>query len=161
METLRVGDAVFVRPLNEYAWAPWLYEQFSHRGDVGQAHPLHFQPRLPTVLNFVMGDGESSLEVGTYGDVEVGAAFEIRGVTVYSADAATVVVELQASTYADYPDGFENICAQAAPTLLGATKARDTELDGWRRFLPADTVLRFGITSAVGAFRVTVALDVV
>jgi hypothetical protein len=160
VESLRLGDAVFVRPLNEYAWAPWLYEQFSHRGDVAEDHPLYFQPRLPYVLNLLIGSASEEMTVGNWGDIEIGAPVEVTGCTVYSEEPATVVFEVLATTYQAYPEGFASITNGTHPQLFETTKSRDLSLAGWTTRLPPDTVLRFQVLSAEHAFRVTVALAV-
>lgn len=160
VEALRLGDAVFVRPLNGSAWSPWLYEQFSHRGDVAEDHPAYFQPRLPYVLNLLVGDGVSEIEIGSYGDVEVGAPVEVTGCTLYHDTPASVTVDVQATTYANYPEGFVTITDDNKPELLAAVRSRKLDLAGWTTSLPGDTVLRFQVLHTTDAFRLTVALAV-
>jgi hypothetical protein len=160
VEALRIGDAVFVRPLNEYAWAPWLYEQFSHRGDVPEDHPAYFQPRVPYVLNLLVGDGVTEVEIGSYGDVEVGAPVEVTGCTLYHDTPASVTVDVQATTYAAYPEGFVTITDDNKPTLNANVRSRKLDLAGWTTSLPGDTVLRFQVLQATDAFRLTIALAV-
>lgn len=151
IETLLVGDAVFVRRMNGYEWAPFLYESFSYRGDTIEGDPTRYQPRV------TMGGGESAIQfcVALNSPVRAGVVHqrEVVGDRTISevhliADApCSLVLDIERCASAAALPVFASICGVAKPTMAGVQHV-SASLTGWDTALTAGNILRFRVEVA-------------
>lgn len=75
-------------------------------------------------------------------------ACTITAVRLLGDQFGSIVVDIWADTYANYPPtNADSICASAKPTISAATKSEDTTLTGWTTSIAAGTVLRLNVDS--------------
>ena len=116
------------------------------------------------VLNFKHNLNKSIQRGATWvkgGSLAV-VASEAPTVQVYIPDEVTItgaeiltnggtgscVVDIWHTSYGDYPPTVANsITASAKPTIAGGIKTKDTTLTGWKKRIPADSVLSFKLDS--------------
>lgn len=117
-------------------------------------------------ISLVLNNGSSALEVGQYVDAVVEYDCVISQNTLLADQSGSVVIDLRASSYADYDDSThpvigDSICASAHPTLSSAVKSKDSTLTAWSVNLAAGTILRAIVVSATTLTQVTLSLKIV
>lgn len=117
---------------------------------------------LETPLDFIIDGGGSVIATGVAGFIEVPFDCEITAVRLLADQSGSIVVDIWADSYANYPPtNADSITASATPTISSATKSQDTTLTGWTTAITAGTILGFNVDSATSIERVTVALTLV
>lgn len=112
-------------------------------------------------INLVIDGGGAEIADGVQVDVEIPFACTINQVTLLADQSGSIVVDLWADAYANYPPtDDDSITAAAPPTITTATKSQDTTLTGWTTALAAGAILRANVDSCTDIERVTLSLKV-
>jgi hypothetical protein len=112
-------------------------------------------------ITYVIDGGGSVLSTGVAGDLEIPFGCTITAATLLADQTGSVVVDIWADAYANYPPTIaDSIVASAPPTISSGVKSQDTTLTGWTTSLAANSTLRFNVNSVSAITRLTVALAV-
>lgn len=112
-------------------------------------------------ITFIIDGGGVVITTGVKGDLEIGFDCEITRATLLADQAGSIVVDVWADVFGNYPPTvLDTITAAAKPTIVAATKSQDSVLTGWTTLIPAGTTLRFNVDSVSTIQRVTLSLDV-
>lgn len=112
-------------------------------------------------FEFVIDGGGAAIATGIKGDLEIPFACTITRATLLGDQSGSIVVDLWADTYANFPPtDADSITAAAPPTISTATKSQDATLTGWTVALAAGSILRFNVDSCTSITRCTVGLTV-
>lgn len=129
-------------------------------GEVADAGHVH--PHTETI-NFIIDGGGAVITTGVKGDLWFDFAFKVVAWRIFSDVSGSIVVDIWADTYANFPPtNADAITTSEKPTLSSASRNQDTSLNsgnGWS--VAADRVLRFNVDSVSTVTRVTVALEIV
>lgn len=114
------------------------------------------------VIGFTIDGGGSAITTGLKGIVPVPAACTIKAVRMYADQSGSIVVDIWAEDYANYPptDADSLAAAGTPPTITTATKSEDATLTDWTTALAEGDVLAFNVDSADTVTRVVIALFV-
>lgn len=116
-------------------------------------------PGMVGAIVAVLGDGVTTLQVNTMGDVVVPFNLTLTSVTMLSTTSGSCVIDIYNDTYGNFPPtDLDSITAAAPPTLSAAIKSQDSTLTGWTVALTGGTTLRFNVESASSLTQVTVQL---
>jgi len=101
-------------------------------------------------IEFLIDGGGSTITTGVaVGAVEVPFACTITDATVLADQSGSIVVDIWADSYANYPPtDADSITASAPPTISTATKSTDATLTGWTTALSAGDILYYNVDSA-------------
>lgn len=114
------------------------------------------------VIGFTIhGAGGGVIAPGLKGYLPIGKDCTIVANRIVGDTAGGAVVDIWASSYADFPPtDADSITAAAPPTLTGAQKSEDITLTGWTTALTAGDWLAFNVDSAASVNWLAVALFV-
>ena len=116
-------------------------------------------PGMFGALVAVLGDGVTTLQVNTMGDLEIPFNLTLTRVTMLSTQSGSCVIDIYVDTYANFPaTDADSITGAAPPTITSGIKSQDTTLTGWTVNLNGGDTLRFNVESASGLSQVTVQL---
>jgi hypothetical protein len=128
-------------------------------GDDASVVTIPGNPVLTETINFIIDGGASAITTGIKGDIRIGYAATITGVTMLADQSGSIVVDIWKDIYTNFPPlDADSITASAPPTISGAIKSEDNTLTGWTTALAAGDILRFNVDSITDIVRVTVAL---
>lgn len=112
-------------------------------------------------ITFVIDGGASEIADGEAGHLEIPFACTITRVTTLADQSGSIVVDIWADTYANFPPtDADSITSATPPTISGAVKAQDDTLSGWTTAITAGDVLAFNVDSCTTIERVTISLRV-
>jgi len=112
-------------------------------------------------MGIVIDGGGLVLTTGIKGDVYVPLACTITGYTMLADQSGSIVIDIWADAYANYPPTVaDTIVAAAKPTITTALKAQTSSLTGWTVAVPAGSTLRFNVDSVTSITRLTLALTI-
>jgi hypothetical protein len=127
-----------------------------HTEAADDGKPLYF------ALNYIIGDGINSIEVGLKGFLEIPFAATIKQWTLMADQAGDIVIDIWKDTYANFPPtDADTITGANEPSLSAAQKAQDSTLTGWTTSISAGDILAFNVDSAATVTQVTLALKMV
>lgn len=112
-------------------------------------------------ITFIIDGGGSAIATGIKGDLHIPFACTINEVTMLADQSGSIVVDIWADSYANFPPtDADSITASAVPTISTATKSQDSTLTGWTTSVAAGTILRFNVDSVTSITRLTISLKV-
>jgi hypothetical protein len=115
-------------------------------------------------LQITIGNGIDVIGTGFAGDLYVPYACTVTGWTIVGDASGSIVVDVWADVYANFPPLVaDSIAGSEKPTLSSAAKNQDLALSSWTGSgaIAADTFLRFNVDSATTVKQVTLILHVV
>ena len=116
---------------------------------------------LKSALEFIIDGGGAAITTGIAGDLQVPFDCTILEATLLADQSGSIVVDLWADSYANYPPLVgDSITASAKPTITAATKSTDSTLTGWTTSVSAGTIIRYNVDSCTTIERCTVILKV-
>lgn len=125
------------------------------KGDVG----LGSVPNIdlsPVAIQCVMDGGGSTITTGVKGDIYVPFGYTVTGWTLLADQSGSIVVDIWADTYANYPPTVtDTITASAKPTISAATKGQSSTLTGWTTSIAGGRSLRINVDSVTSIQRCT------
>jgi hypothetical protein len=128
-----------------------------HQGDAA-LNVLGKTSELPiSIPLFVDGAGDS-LTTGVKNDFLLTYQIEIIGWTINADQSGNAVLDVQTTSYDEFPLGFSSICGSEKPTLSGAQKNQDTALSTWETTILENTFIRLNVDAASTVERVTLNL---
>lgn len=111
-------------------------------------------------IEFLIDGGGSEIADGIAGWVQVPFACTITAVRLLADVSGSIVVDLWAEDYANYPPtDADTITASAVPTISSATKAQDATLTGWTTSIAAGDVIYYNVDSCTTIERCLVVLE--
>jgi hypothetical protein len=119
------------------------------------------QPNKKAVIVLDIDGAGGAITTGVKGWVRVPFAFTITGHEITADQSGSIVVDIWADTYANYPPtDADSITASAPPTLSAATKNQDVTLTGWTTTFGEGIYLKFNVDSASTVERVVLSLQI-
>lgn len=104
--------------------------------------------------------GDSVITTGTKGDIFIPFACTIQSVTLLADQVGSLVVDIWADSFENFPPTVDDsIVGAAPPTLSASDKSQDSTLTGWTTSLSAGRTLRFNVDSASNIQRATLVLN--
>jgi hypothetical protein len=151
IESLLVGDAVFVRRMNGYDWAPFLYESFGYRGDTVEGDPMRYQPRVAAgggdpAIQFCVANN-SPVRAGVVHQREVVSDLTITAVHLIADVPCSLVLDVERCVSAATLPVFASICGAHKPVMAGVQHLT-ADLTGWTTSLAPGNILRFRVEVA-------------
>jgi hypothetical protein len=120
-----------------------------------------FSPATAAIVFVIDGGGVVIAANQTVDLPDLPAGATITGWTITADVSTTSVVDIQRSTYANFPGSIASIAGTDKPSLTTAQKAQDTTLTGWgNATLAQGDCLRAIVSSNNNAKRITVTLRV-
>ncbi len=117
--------------------------------------------QMVETITFIIDGGGAVITTGVKGDLQIDGACTIQSVTMLADQTGSIVVDIWAEDYANYPPTVaDTITASAKPTITAATKSTDATLTGWTTAIAAGDILRYNVDSVTDIQRVTVVLKV-
>lgn len=114
----------------------------------------------PAIIGATFDGGGAAISAGSECDVRVPYGCTLTKATVIADAVGSLVVDVWADTFANYPPTVaDSIAGAAKPTLAGADKSEDGSLTGWTPSIPAGAVVRFKVDSCAGISRATILLE--
>jgi hypothetical protein len=101
---------------------------------------------LTRTINYVVDASPNTVGVGVKGQVTIDVTGTIESWTLVSDIPGNLVVDVQKTTYQNYPS-FSSITGTEKPTLTNQAKNKDDGLSTWNTILNAGDILRFEVES--------------
>ena len=112
------------------------------------------------IIPVVIDGGGTDIAAGTQIDIPTPFACTINSVTAMSRDTGSIIVDVWADSYANWPPTDADSIVAAAPiTISSGTKYRDSTLTGWDTTHAADTTFTFNVDTCTGISRITIYLN--
>lgn len=116
---------------------------------------------LIKTIAYVIDGGGAPILTGVAGDLWIPFACTINQVVMLADQSGSIVVDIWADEYANFPpDNSDSITSATPPTISATTKSSDSTLSGWTTSIAAGDTLRFNVDSASTVQRVTLSLKV-
>jgi hypothetical protein len=113
----------------------------------------------PVAIQCVIDGGGSTITTGVKGDIYVPFGYAVTGWTLLADQSGSIVVDIWADTYANYPPTVaDTITASAKPTISAATKGQSSTLTGWTTSIAGGRSLRINVDSVTAIQRCTLIL---
>ena len=130
-------------------------------GPAGPAGPVGPPgPASSAYFGAVFDGGGDVIAVGAQCDVRVPYGCTITKVSLLADQVGSIVVDVWADIYANYPPtAGDSITAAAKPTISAGNKSEDATLAGWSTSIASGTVIRFNVNSCSGIERATILLE--
>lgn len=114
-----------------------------------------------SAIIWTIDGGGSAITTGQKGYIEIPFACTITAARSFADQSGSIVVDVWADTYANYPPtDADSITASAPITISATTKSQDTTLTGWDTAIAAGDVLGFNVDSVSTITRLTIVLSV-
>jgi hypothetical protein len=111
-------------------------------------------------VTFIINGSGSPISTGVAGDLYVPYTSTITAATALADQVGSIVVDVWADTFANYPPTDVDSITAAAPITISTNDATtDTTLTGWTTSLLAGSTLRFNVDSCSTITRCTITLS--
>lgn len=118
----------------------------------------HAAATRTVTITYVIDGGGSAITTGVKGFLEIPFAVTVTGWTIVADQSGSIVVDVWAEDYANFPPTVDDtIAGSEKPTLSTAQKNQDLSLSSWTNIVAGD-VLAFNVDSATTVTRVTVSI---
>lgn len=115
-----------------------------------------------SAIIWTIDGGGSAITTGQKGYIEIPFACTITAARSFADQSGSIVVDIWADAYVNYPPtDADSITASAPITISATTKSQDTTLTGWDTSLAAGDILGFNVDSVSTITRLTIVLTVV
>lgn len=115
-----------------------------------------------SAIIWTIDGGGAAITTGQKGYIEIPFACTITAARSFADQSGSIVVDVWADAYNNYPPvDADSITASAPITISAATKSQDTTLTGWDTTLAAGDILGFNVDSVSTITRLTIVLTVV
>jgi hypothetical protein len=123
------------------------------------ANSQHTPAQIPPgSFSVIIDGGDSAITTGIKADLEIPFACNLIGWTLLADAAGSIVIDVWRDSYANFPPTAADSISTSKPTLSSAAKAQDDTITDWTEAIPAGSILRFNVDSAVTVKRVTLTL---
>lgn len=113
---------------------------------------------LTRTIVFHIDNGSNDISLGSKGVLTLDVAGTIEEWRVLSDQTGTIAVDIEKSTFTDYPNNFSSIVGSEFPVLLNENKHKDDDLTTWTKNLALGDVLKFVVLSCTGIQKCSVFL---
>lgn len=114
-----------------------------------------------SAIIWTIDGGGSAITTGQKGYIEIPFACTITAARSFADQSGSIVVDVWADSYANYPPtDADSITASAPITISATTKSQDTTLTGWDTAIAAGDILGFNVDSVSTITRLTIVLSV-
>lgn len=115
-----------------------------------------------SAIIWTIDGGGAAITTGQKGYIEIPFACTITAARSFADQSGSIVVDVWADAYANYPPtDADSITASAPITISATTKSQDTTLTGWDTAIAAGDILGFNVDSVSTITRLTIVLTVV
>jgi len=111
-------------------------------------------------LLFTIDGGGGVPAAAEYGNIIVPYSCTITGWSLLADQSGNAQLDVQKSSYADFPSGFTSIVGNDAPLLQSAQKNENPSVSVWTTSLAKGDVLKFIVNSAAAVTRLNLAIAV-
>lgn len=99
-------------------------------------------------IEFIIDSRGGVITAGSSGTKAVSSGGTITSWEITSSSSGSAVVDIQKTTYGNFPNSFASIAASAKPTLSASVKNQDLTLTGWTTSLTKGDRVRAVVDSA-------------
>ena len=107
---------------------------------------------------FHIDNGSNDITTGSKGVLTLDVAGTIEEWRVLSDQTGVIAVDIEKSTFTDYPNNFSSIVGSEYPVLINQNKRKDEDLTTWTKNLALGDVLKFVVLSCTGIQKCSVFL---
>lgn len=108
----------------------------------------------------IQAAGSQANPSGEYGNIIVPYSCTITGWSLLADQSGNAQLDVQKSSYTDFPSGFTSIVGNDAPLLQSAQKNENPSVSVWTTSLAKGDVLKFIVNSATAVTRLNLAIAV-
>ena len=113
---------------------------------------------LTRTVVFHIDNGSQDITTGSKGVLTLDVAGTIEEWRVLSDQTGVIAVDIEKSTFDNYPNNFSSIVGSEYPVLINENKRKDEELTTWSKNLALGDVLKFVVLSCTGIQKCSVFL---
>lgn len=113
---------------------------------------------LTRTVVFHIDNGSQDITTGSKGVLTLDVVGTIEEWRVLSDQTGIIAVDIEKSTFDNYPDNFSSIVGSEYPVLINENKRKDEELTTWSKNLALGDVLKFVVLSCTGIQKCSVFL---
>ena len=113
---------------------------------------------LTRTVVFHIDNGSQDITLGSKGVLTLDVAGTIEEWRVLSDQTGTIAVDIEKSTFDNYPNNFSSIVGSEYPVLINQNKRKDEDLTTWSKNLERGDVLKFVVLSCTGIQKCSVFL---
>lgn len=107
---------------------------------------------------FHIDNGSTDITTGSKGVLTLDVVGSIEEWRVLSDQSGVIAIDIEKSTFNDYPNNFSSIVGSEYPVLLNESKRKDDDLTTWTKNLALGDVLKFVVLSCTGIQKCSVFL---
>ena len=107
---------------------------------------------------FMIDNGSIDITPGDKGYLPLDIGGKIESWSILSEQTGSIAVDIEKTTYDDFPSNFVSIVGSEYPSLINQDKNKDIELTTWSPTININDVLKFSVLSCSGISRCTVVL---
>ncbi len=113
---------------------------------------------LTRTIAFILDNGSQDITTGSKGFLHLDVSGTIESWAVLSEQTGNIAVDIQKTTYDNYPNNFTSMVGSEFPRLISQSKNKDDNLTTWTKQVNANDVLNFRVLSCSGIRKCTVTL---
>jgi hypothetical protein len=113
---------------------------------------------ITRTIAFNIDNGSQVIPPGSKGFLTLDISGTLESWTVLSDDTGSIAIDIQKTTYNQFPDGFSSIVGSEFPLLLNQNKNRDDDLTTWNKGITIGDVLNFRVLSCTGITKCSIFL---
>lgn len=107
---------------------------------------------------FLIDNGSIDISPGDKGFLSLDTGGNIESWSILSEQTGNIAIDIEKTTYSEFPSNFVSIVGTEYPTLIGQNKNKDEELSTWSKTISINDILKFKVLSCSGISRCTVIL---
>ena len=111
---------------------------------------------LTRTVNFVLDNGSFDITSGSKGYINIDVTGTIESWMLVSEDTGSIAIDIQKTSYDQFPNGFASIVGNQFPTLSNQRKNKDDNLSTWNTQITAGDILDFRVLSCTGVSKCSV-----
>lgn len=115
---------------------------------------------LTRTVNFVLDNGSIDISAGSKGYLNIDVTGTIESWMLVSKDTGIISIDIQKTTYGQFPNGFVSIVGSEFPILNNQNKNKDDNLSTWNTKITAGDILDFKVLSCTGITKCSVFLRI-
>lgn len=105
---------------------------------------------LTRTIAFNIDNGSIDIPPGNKGFLSLDIAGTLESWMVLSDDIGTIAIDVEKTTYSNFPENFSSIVGSEFPLLLNQNKNKDDNLTSWNKAITIGDVLNFKVLSCTG-----------
>jgi hypothetical protein len=105
---------------------------------------------ITRTIAFNIDNGSQDIPPGSKGFLTLDIAGTLESWTLLSEDVGSIAIDIEKTTYNNFPNDFSSIVGSEFPLLLNQSKNRDDDLTTWDKQITVGDVLDFKVLSCTG-----------